>query len=82
MPKTDFSDQLRNVLMLYKRIGYNLNVMRQSLCLVLYPNTVNNIADLFNCTPVDAFSSYSWNCRFLGSKCILSLLLEFIYMYF
>ena len=25
---TDFSDQLRKVVMRYKRIGYNLNVMR------------------------------------------------------
>ena len=25
---TDFSDQLRNIIMRYKRIGYNLNVMR------------------------------------------------------
>ena len=27
---TDFSDQFRKILILYKRIGYNLNVMRQS----------------------------------------------------
>ena len=25
---TDFSDQLRNIIMRYKHIGYNLNVMR------------------------------------------------------
>ena len=28
---TDFSDQFRKMIMHYKRIGYNLNVMRQSL---------------------------------------------------
>ena len=27
---TDFSDQFRKIIMRYKRIGYNLNVMRQS----------------------------------------------------
>ena len=27
---TDFSDQFRKIIMGYKRIGYNLNVMRQS----------------------------------------------------
>ena len=30
-----FSDQFRNVIMLSKRIGYNVNVMRQSACLVI-----------------------------------------------
>ena len=32
---TDFSDQFRKIIMRYKRIGYNLNVMRQSACLVI-----------------------------------------------
>ena len=27
---TDFSDQFRKIIMRFKRIGYNLNVMRQS----------------------------------------------------
>ena len=30
---TDFSDRFRKIIMRYKRIGYNLNVMRQSACL-------------------------------------------------
>ena len=34
---TDFSDQFRKIIMRYKRIGYNLNVMRQSACLVISP---------------------------------------------
>ena len=38
--------------MRYKRIGYNLNVMRQSACLVINPITVDGYAALFNCTPV------------------------------
>ena len=36
----------------YKRIGYNLNVMQQSACLVFNPSTVNKYASLFNFTPV------------------------------
>ena len=37
---------------LYKRIGYNINIIRQSVRLVFNPITVNNFASLFNCTPV------------------------------
>ena len=50
---TDFSDQFRKIVIRYKRIGYNLNVMRQSPCLVINPITVDGYAALFNCTPVD-----------------------------
>ena len=50
---TDFSDQFRKIMMPYKRIGYNLNVMRHSACLVINPITVDGYAALFNCTPVD-----------------------------
>ena len=48
----DFSDQFRKIIVRYKRIGYNINIMRQSACLVFNPITVNNFASLFNCTPV------------------------------
>ena len=47
---TDFSDQFRKIIMRYKRIGYNPNVMRKSAC------TVDGYAALFNCTPVDRAS--------------------------
>ena len=53
---TDFSDQFRKIIMRYKRIGYNLKVMRQSACLVINPITVDGFATLFNCTPVDRAS--------------------------
>ena len=53
---TDFSDQFRKIITRYKRIGYNLNVMRQSACLVINPITVDGYATLFNCTPVDRAS--------------------------
>ena len=52
MGKTDFSDQFRKVIIRYKRIGYNLNAMRQSACLVINPIMVDNFAVLFNCTPM------------------------------
>ena len=53
---TDFSDQFRQIIMRYKRIGYNLNVMRQSACLVINPITVDGYAALFNCPSVDRAS--------------------------
>ena len=49
----NFFDQFRKIIMRYERIGYNLDVMRQSACLVINPITVDGYAALFNCTPVD-----------------------------
>ena len=57
MGRTDFSDQLRKIIIIrHKRIGYDLNVMRQSACLVINLITVANVAALFNCTLVDQAS--------------------------
>ena len=56
MGRTDFSGQFRKIIIRHKRIGYDLNVMRQSACLVINPTTVDNFAALFNCTPVDRAS--------------------------
>ena len=50
--RADFSDQFKKIIVRYKRIGYNINIMRQSACLVFNPITVNNFASLFKCTPV------------------------------
>ena len=50
--RADFSDQFRKIIVRSKRIGYNINIMRQSACLVFNPITVNNFASLFNCMPV------------------------------
>ena len=47
-----FTDQFKTIIICYKRIRYNINIMRQSACLVLNPITVNNFASLFNDTPV------------------------------
>ena len=53
--RNDFSFQFRKITRC-RRIGYNLNVMRQSACLVFNPVTVDNYAAFFNCTPVDRAS--------------------------
>ena len=52
MGKNAISDQLGINIMHYKRIGYNLNVMRQYAWLVFKQFTVYNYAFLFNCAPV------------------------------
>ena len=48
----DFSFQFRKIITRYRRIGYNLNVMRQSAYLVFNQIMVDNYAAFFNCTPV------------------------------
>ena len=50
--KTEFSDQFKKITMRYKRIGYNVDAIRQSACLVVNPITINNFAVRLNCTPV------------------------------
>ena len=39
-------------------IGYNINVLQQTACLVVNPITVGNFAFLFNCTPVGPTSDF------------------------
>ena len=48
----NFSAQFINIISHYKKIGYNINVLQQTACLVVNPITVGNFAFLFNCTPV------------------------------
>ena len=47
-----YSDQLKKIIKRYTKVGYNLDVMLQSACLVLYPITVYSYDFLFNCTTV------------------------------
>ena len=44
------------IIIRHKRIDYDLNVMRQSECIVINPITVDSFAALFDCTPVDRAS--------------------------
>ena len=48
----NFSAQFIKIISHYKKIGYNINVLQQTACLVVNPITVGNFALLFNCTPV------------------------------
>ena len=52
MSRTDFSDQFRKIIICHRRIGYDLNDMRQSACLVINPISGDYFAALFNCTSV------------------------------
>ena len=52
MGRCDFSFQFRKIITRYRRIRYNLNVMRQSTCLVFNPIMLDNYTAFFNCTPV------------------------------
>ena len=63
--QNDVSDQFRKIIIRYKRIGYNMNVMRQTACLAVNPITANNFADLFNNTPVGrASDNYGSDIKF------------------
>ena len=48
----NFSAQFIKIISDYKKIGYNINVLQQTACLVVSPITVGNFAFLLNCTPV------------------------------
>ena len=50
--KNDFPHHFKKIVVRYKKIGYNINVMRQTACLVVNPIKVNSFAYLFNCTTV------------------------------
>ena len=47
----DFSTQFRKIIIRYIKIGYNINVIRQTACKVVNPVTVNNFASRFGCMP-------------------------------
>ena len=48
----EFSFQFRKIITRNRRIGYNLNVMRQYACLVFNTIMVDDYAAFFSCTPV------------------------------
>ena len=47
-----FSAPFIKIISHYKKIGYKINVLQQTTCLLVNPITVDNFAFLFNCTPV------------------------------
>ena len=50
--KYDFPYHFKEKIVRYKKIGYNLDVLRQTACLVVNPIKVNNFAYLFDSTTV------------------------------
>ena len=50
--KNDFLYHFKKIIVRYKKIGYNINVLRQTACLVVNPIKVNSFANFFNCTMV------------------------------
>ena len=50
--KPNLSDQFKKIVKRYIRVGYYLDVMRQSACLILNPITVYSYGFLFNCETV------------------------------
>ena len=47
--RKDFSFQFRKIITRYRRIGYNLNVMRQSACLAFNPIMITMLPSLIAC---------------------------------
>ena len=50
--KNDFPYHFKKIIVRYKKIGYNIDVLRQTACLVVNPIKVNSFAYLFNCPTV------------------------------
>ena len=48
--KNDFLYRFKKIIVRYKKIGYTIDVLRQTACLVVNPIKVNSFATLFNCT--------------------------------
>ena len=50
--KNYFLFHFKKIIVRYKKIGYNIDVLRQTACLVVNSIKVNSFAYLFNCTTV------------------------------
>ena len=66
--KSNFSEQFRELINRCERIGYSLDIMRQTAFLVINPIIVDGHASLFNCTTaVRASDSMTVLCKTLTS---------------
>ena len=54
--KNDFPYHFKKIIVRYKKIGYNINIMRQTACLVVNPIKFNSFAYRLNCTAVGRIS--------------------------
>ena len=50
--KTGVPYHFKKIIVRYKMIGYTINVLRQTACLVVNPVMINSFAYLFYCTTV------------------------------
>ena len=50
--KYDFPYNFKKVIVRFKKIGYNIDTLRQTACSVVNPIKVDNFAYLFGCTTV------------------------------
>ena len=48
--KNDFPYHFKKIIVCYKKIGYNIDVLRQTACLVVNPIKVNSFAYLYSTT--------------------------------
>ena len=55
--KNDFPYHFKKIIVRYKKIGYKIDVLRQTACLVVNPIKINGFAYLFNCTTVGPASN-------------------------
>ena len=49
----DFPYYFKKIIVCYEKTGYNIDVLRQTSCLVVNPIKINSFAYLFNCTKVE-----------------------------
>ena len=73
--KPNFGDRFRKIVECYIRVGYGLDVVRQSACLVLGPVTVCGCGFLFGCATVGRASgsvaALAWSFgRWVGVWCL------------
>ena len=54
--KPNLSNRFKKIIKCYIKFGYNLDVMRQSACLVVNSIRVSSYGFLFNCTTVGQVS--------------------------
>ena len=66
----NFSDLFRRIVKRFRRTGYNLDIMRQTACLVFNPIMVDDYAALFSCTTVvqawDSMTAFDVKLEMVG----------------
>ena len=67
--KNDFHYHFKKIIVRYKKIGYNIDVLRQTACLVVNPIKVNSFAHLWWVSYAPEFQC----CYFCESSCLFYL---------